>query len=122
MDFRVMSTTTAVLRRFCTIAAACLCLLVASRPAEAQFVSGTIFGSGLGSSPGGRDSNWKVVAVPSTFTPPSGQTVPYSAYIPTNTVSLFTGGGSPQTGLVYLGGTNYWIAPQSVTRDRKSVV
>jgi hypothetical protein len=110
-----MWTSTAVLRRFCTIAAACLCLLLASRSAEAQFVSGTIFGTGLGSSPGGRDSNWKVVAVPSTFTPPSGQTVPYSAYIPTNTVPQFTGGGSPQTGLVYLGGTNYWIAPQSVT-------
>jgi hypothetical protein len=90
-------------------------IALAATSAHAQFVSGTIFGTGLGSSPGGRDSNWSVVAVPSGFTPPSSQTTPYDAYVPTNTVNAFVGGGSPQPGLVYLGGTNYWIAPQTTT-------
>lgn len=83
--------------------------------AHAQFTSGTIFGTGLGSSPGGRDSNWSVVAVPGTYNPPSSQTVPYDSYVPFTAPGVFYGGGSPQTGLVSLGGTNYWIAPQPTT-------
>jgi hypothetical protein len=97
------------------VASLVACSLLTIGTAQGQFVSGTIVGTGLGSSPGGRDSNWNIVAVPSTFTPPSGQTVPYNSYVPTIAPNVFTGGGSPQTGLVYLGGTNYWIAPQSVT-------
>lgn len=75
--------------------------------AQAQFTSGTIVGTGLGSNPGGRDSNWNIVAVPTGFTPPSGQSTPYNAYVPYAAPGVFIGGGSPQTGLVYLGGTNY---------------
>jgi len=108
-----MSTSTPVLRRFCKVAAASLCLLIASRSAEAQFVSGTIFGTLSG--PGTRDSYWDVVAVPQGFTPPSGQTVPYDAYAPTNVDGVFIGGGSPQTGYAYNGDTLYWIAPQNST-------
>ena len=88
---------------------------LAAANAEAQFTTGTIVGTGLGSSPGGRDSNWKVVAVPASYTPPSSQTVPYDSYVPFTAPGVFFGGGSPQTGLVYLGGTNYWIAPQTTT-------
>jgi hypothetical protein len=95
--------------------ATAVALLTLGNIAHAQFTSGTILGTGLGASPGGRDSNWKIVAVPNGFTPPSGQTPPYNSYVPTNTVNSFVGGGSPQSGLVYLGGTNYWIAPQATT-------
>jgi hypothetical protein len=94
-------------------------LLAGSGTACAQMTSGTIFGTGLGSTPGGsgssgRDSNWNIVALPSGFTPPDSQTTPYAAYVPFNP-GPFVGGGDPQAGLVYLGGTNYWIAPQTTT-------
>ena len=110
-----MWTSTPVLRQFCTIAAACLCLLSAARPAEAQFVSGTIFGTLSG--PGTRDPYWNIVAVPQGFTPPSSQSTPYAAYAPTNVDGAFIGGGSPQTGYSYNGDTLYWIAPQNSTNS-----
>lgn len=89
--------------------------MLTCQAAEAQVTSGTIFGSGLVEGPGGRDSNWKIVALPSGFTPPDSQTTPYNSYVPTATPGVFVGGGNPQTGQVYLGGTNYWIAPQAST-------
>ena len=85
------------------------------QPTEAQITSGTIFGSGLGSSPGGRDSRWTIVALPPGFTPPDSQTTPYAAYVPLPVDPAFIGGGTPQTGQVFAGGTNYWIAPQNST-------
>jgi hypothetical protein len=96
-------------------------LLHAGGTARAQMTSGTIFGTGLGSTPGGsgssgRDTNWSVVAVPTGFTPPASQTTPYDAHVPFTAIpGFFVGGGSPQTGLEYLGDTNYWIAPQPTT-------
>ena len=89
--------------------------MLTCQAAEAQVTSGTIFGTGLVEGPGGRDSNWKIVALPSGFTPPDSQTTPYNSYVPTATPGVFVGGGNPQTGQVYLGGTNYWIAPQAST-------
>jgi hypothetical protein len=85
----------------------------AGGPANAQFTSGTIFGTLSG--PGTRDPYWNIVAVPQGFTPPSSQTVPYDAYAPTNVDGVFIGGGSPQTGYSYAGNTLYWIAPQNST-------
>lgn len=104
-----------ILRRQAFLVAWALTGWTLCNSSHAQFVSGTIFGSGLGLSPGGRDSNWKIVALPSGFTPPSGQTTPYNSYVPYTTPGVFIGGGSPQTGISTLGGTNFWIAPQATT-------
>jgi hypothetical protein len=108
---------TLVSRPVVAISLAVIAALSAAVPeARAQFTTGTIFGTGLGSTPGGRDSNWQIVALPTGFTPPSSQTTPYDSYVPYTAVpGAFVGGGSPQAGLVYLGGTNYWIAPQATT-------
>ena len=82
--------------------------------------AGLIFGTGQGGSPGGRDSNWRIVAAPGTFTPPDSQTIPYDSYILQTTPYVFIGGspapwfgGGNQTGYEFNGITNYWIAPQS---------
>ena len=89
------------------------------QPARGQITTGTIFGSGYGLSPGDRDSLWKIVATPSSFTPPGGQTMPYDSYV-TQSIGLnFIGGGSPQAGVTgTIGGvpvTNYWITPTPTT-------
>ncbi len=85
-----------------------------------------IYGSGEGSnpSPGGlRDANWEIVAVPTGFTPPSGQSTPYAAYsmglIPWNWGYAgerqwgISGAwnNAAQAGFTNNGGTAYWIAP-----------
>ena len=70
-----------------------------------------IYGTGQEASPGTRDSNWQIIAVPESWTPP--EAIPYSAFVLTNTPGVFIGGGSPQTGYVFSGVTNYWIAPAS---------
>ena len=90
------------------------------RPAHAQITTGTIFGSGYGLSPGDRDSLWKIVATPSSFTPPGGQTMPYDSYVTYSIPSsLFIGNGTPQVGVTgTVGGvpvTNYWITPTPTT-------
>ena len=84
-----------------------------------------IYGSGEGPNPspaGARDSNWYVVALPSSFSPPDGQTIPYQAYvlglIPWNWgyagERQFAISGAwnnaAQAGFTYDGGTAYWIA------------
>jgi hypothetical protein len=81
--------------------------------------AGIIYGTGQGGSPGGRDSLWKIVALPGTFTPPDSQTIPYDSYILAETPWVFIGGSRPpwegggNTGYEFDGITNYWIAPQS---------
>ena len=72
-----------------------------------------IYGTGQGGSPNTRDSNWRIVAVPSNFTPPSSQTPPYDSYIIPSAPGVFIGGGNPQIGVTFNGVTNYWIAPHN---------
>ena len=80
--------------------------------------AGIIYGTGQGGSPGGRDSSWRIVAAPGSFTPPSSQTMPYNSYILQYTPWVFIGGspapwfgGGNQTGYEFNGIRNYWIAP-----------
>ena len=99
---------------FTTLLAAIAALAVmASGEALAQS-TGTILGTGT-AGPGTRDSNWRIVAYPAGFMPPSGQTAPYNAYVPTNAPGSFVGGGFPQTGVTLNGAQSYWIAPQATT-------
>lgn len=88
--------------------------------AHAQITTGTIYGSGYGLSPGQRDPNWRIVAVPSSFAPPGGQTVPYDSYVTYSVpTASFIGHGTPQAGVTgTVGGvpvTNYWITPTTTT-------
>lgn len=85
-----------------------------------QSSAGIIYGTGQGGSPGGRDSNWRIVAAPASFTPPDSQTIPYDSYILNTTPWVFIGGsaapwfgGGNQTGINFNGITNYWIAPRN---------
>lgn len=70
-----------------------------------------IYGTGQGSSPGGRDSYWQLVALPASWTG-APASVPYYAYVPTAVPGVFVGGGNAQSGVTFNGLTNYWIAPQ----------
>lgn len=70
-----------------------------------------IYGTGQGSSPGNLDANWRMVAVPASWTPPSA--LPYSAYVIPSAPGVFVGGGNPQTGVAFGSVTNYWIAPHN---------
>jgi len=77
---------------------------------------GVIFGTGVGANPASgtaRDANWTMVAVPSTWTPPSS--VPYAAYVPRTVSAAMVGGNtsSVQNGYTADGTTVYWISPQS---------
>ncbi len=65
-----------------------------------------IYGTGQGSSIGGRDSHWRMVALPASWTN-APASVPYAAYIPTAVPGVFFGGGNPQSGVVFSGVTNY---------------
>ena len=86
-----------------------------SGAASAEPISGTILGSGINadlSTTFARDSNWKIVALPSGYTPP--QSVPYDAYVPRTVASSWLGSGGvsgPQTGYSTGGTTYHWIAP-----------
>ena len=84
--------------------------------------AGLIYGTGQGGSPGGRDSTWKIVALPGSFAAPESQTVPYNSYIVATAPYVFIGGspapwfgGGNQTGYEFNGITNYWISPTSTT-------
>jgi len=72
-----------------------------------------IYGTGQGGSPNSRDSNWKIVAVPGSFTPPDSQSTPYDSYIIPSAPGVFIGGGNPQNGVTFNSITNYWIAPHN---------
>ena len=91
-------------------------VLATGATAHAQS-SGTILGTGVGQSPGGRDPNWTVVAVPEGFTPPAS--LPYEAYVTSGVPNTFLGGGTPQTGYTPEGSgtTYYWITPQNTTAN-----
>ncbi len=91
---------------FFVIAAACAAALIACTQAEAQIITGTLYGTGQGVSPGDRDPYWQMVALPTGFTPPSP--LPYAAYVPTATPGVFIGGGNPQSGVTFSGTQNYW--------------
>jgi hypothetical protein len=100
--------------------ASAIAILGVGGAAHAQIVTGTIYGSGYGVNPGDRDSFWRIVAVPSTFTPPDGQTAPYDSYVPYSVPTpSFIGYGTPQAGVTgTIGGvpvTNYWITPTTTT-------
>jgi len=78
--------------------------------------AGVIFGTGVGTNPASgtaRDTNWSLVAVPSSWTPPAA--VPYPAYVVQTVPSTYVGGatGGVQNGYTADGTTSYWIAPQS---------
>jgi hypothetical protein len=89
-------------------------MLAPTIPLNAQVVAtGTLYGTGQGVGPGGRDAYWDMVALPTGFTPPNP--LPYDAYVPTATPGVFIGGGNPQTGVAFSGIQNYWIAPQNTT-------
>jgi autotransporter-associated beta strand protein len=81
--------------------------------------TGVIFGTGAGANPASgtaRDANWSLVAVPSTWTPPTS--LPYSAYVVQSVPSIFVGGTNSsgvQNGYTTSGTTVYWIAPQPTT-------
>lgn len=81
-------------------------------PSFADVLYGTIYGTGQGSSPGGRDSYWNIVALPAKWTN-APASLPYAAYVPTGVHEAFIGGNNPQSGVVFGSVTNYWIAPQS---------
>jgi hypothetical protein len=94
--------------------------LLAATAFSARADVNIIYGTGQGGSPGGRDSSWRLAALPASFTPPGGQSIPYDAYILTAVPYVFVGGspapwfgGGNQTGVSFDGITNYWIAPQS---------
>ena len=86
--------------------------LFAAAVAAQHSQAALIYGTGQGSSPGGRDSYWQLVALPASWTG-APASVPYYAYVPTAVPNVFVGGGNPQTGVTFNGVTNYWIAPQS---------
>lgn len=72
-----------------------------------------IYGTGQGTLPGTRDTNWQIVAAPGSWTPI--EALPYNAFVVTNAPGVFIGGGSPQAGFVFGSVTNYWIAPTPTT-------
>ena len=91
------------------VASTLLATAVLTLPVRASL----IYGTGQGSSLGGRDSYWDLVALPASWTN-APASVPYDAYIPTAVPGVFVGGGNPQSGVSFGGGvTNYWIAPQA---------
>lgn len=94
-----------------------LVAVLATGPTAHAQSSGTILGTGVGQSPGGRDPNWTIVAVPEGFTPPAA--LPYDAYVTTGVPNTFLGGGNPQTGYTSEGSetTFYWITPQNTTAN-----
>ena len=106
-----------MLRRFGPIAAALSAVslgLLAPQSARAVVVVPTppvapIIGTGQGMAPGTIDPIWKVVAVPSSYVPPSP--TPYNAFVLQNTFPVYTGGGTPQTGVSTIGIPNYWVGP-----------
>ena len=82
---------------------------------RSQAAVNILYGTGQGATPGQRDSNWDVVATHSGWTPPSGQSVPYDAYIYNVVPYNWNGGiwGATQTGYTNSDGTFYWVGPQS---------
>lgn len=98
-----------------------LTLLAAGHPPlSAQAAPTIIYGTGQAESGTqavpGRDAHWQVVAAPTQFTPPDGQTYPYAAYVVQTAEGVWLGGGgNPQTGITFGTGqdavTNYWISP-----------
>jgi hypothetical protein len=89
--------------------------------------AGVIYGSGYGVNPnlgGQRDANWKIVAVPSSFTPPDSQSTPYFGYIPKYIAPVFYGSidgtyqwplGELQSGYLdsNTGHISYWLTPNN---------
>jgi hypothetical protein len=81
-------------------------------PAAAGIIYGT---TGTGG-PGTRDTNWKVLAAYTGYTPPSGQSYPYNSYVYTVVPHNWngTGGfGQTQVGYTNTDGTFYWIGTAS---------
>ena len=78
---------------------------------------GVIYGTGFGVGPSGRDTNWAVVAVPTSWTPPSGQSVPYDAYVYQSVDQNWVGSGGygapTQVGYTNSDGVFYWEGIQS---------
>lgn len=106
-----------MLRRFglCAAALSAATLAVAS-PQAAQAIAvvptppmAPILGTGQGMAPATIDPVWKVTAVPASYVPPSP--TPYSAFVLQNTFPVYTGGGTPQTGVTTIGIPNYWVGP-----------
>jgi len=92
---------------------ASILLTIGSNPARAN-TPAPVFGTGVGSLPGGRDSNWKVVAGPlgvPGYTAP--ENYPYNSFTLLNAPGFSPGGGTPQTGVVVNGTTYYWTGPTS---------
>lgn len=85
-------------------------LLSIDSPARAN-TPAPVFGTGVGSTPGGRDANWKVVAGPDSFIPPAPY--PYAAYTLLDAPAYSPGGGEPQAGEVINGIRYYWMGPTS---------
>jgi len=65
--------------------------------------------------PGTIDPYWKVTAVPSSYVPPSP--TPYNVFVLQNTFPVYTGGGTPQTGVSTIGIPNYWAGPNAQFGD-----
>lgn len=89
---------------------ASIVLSIGSSPARAN-TPAPVFGTGVGSTPGGRDANWKVVAGPASLTEPEAYS--YPAYTLLDAIFYLPGGGNPQAGEVVNGITYYWTGPTS---------
>jgi hypothetical protein len=84
--------------------------------AAGQAAAGIIYGTTGTGGPGTRDTNWKVLAAYTGYTPPGSQSYPYNSYVynvvPTNWNG--TGGwGQTQVGYTNADGTFYWIGTAS---------
>lgn len=78
-----------------------------------------ILGTGQNMAPGTIDPVWKVVALPAGYVPPVAPPPPstFNAFVYQNTFPVYTGGGTPQTGVDTFGTQNYWVGPNAAFGD-----
>lgn len=78
-----------------------------------------IIGTGQDMAPGTIDPVWKVVALPAGYTPPvpPPPPSPFNAFVYNITFPVYTGGGTPQTGVNTYGTQNFWVGPNATFGD-----
>ncbi|MFM7264959.1 MAG: hypothetical protein ACKOZW_05090 [Cyanobium sp.] len=117
-----------MLRRFgLTAAVATAATLALAGPQAARAITvvppGTpfapIIGTGQDMAPGTIDPVWKVVALPASYVPPTPPPPPstFNAFVYQRTFPVYTGGGTPQTGVNTAGIQNYWVGPNAEFGD-----
>lgn len=94
---------------------ACLAIATLAAIPSSAVRAGVIYGTGEGATlawPPPADANWKLVAGPAGWTPPTGPTYPTNVYVVPEAPLQFVGGGWPlQAGVTTDGITNFWVAP-----------